>query len=278
MDWLLLGGILVGSLATISMNVGKGIQKMKVHVLVKRSAVFQAENRRDFLIWLSGVGLTASSAALFSVALKMTDKSSIVSSLAGVGLVALIIFSHSVLREKIGFLEISGGFLIITGTILVGLFDVNLSGRQVYSSSGLFLSLAIIFSFFAVLIPYSLKTKRLHGFVFGALVGTLIGLGIILADIALVKVEDSLLRQFTTPYPYLALFFAVSALAVTQFAFLRGRAIEVVPCINSFLILTPIFLEYFTFHTLLLPAQYIGILVIVVGVVILSSAKERVMG
>jgi len=244
---------------------------MKVEVLKTGRAMFSVEHRRDLVIWLAGIALSFASAGFFSLALKMTDKSSIVSSLAGVGLFALFVFSHTVLKERVGIPEISGGLLIIAGTILVGVFEPGHGPEQVYSQSGLAGSLAGTALFFAALVAGSLKTGRFHGIVFGALAGAFIGVGIIFTDIALVTVDGDMLAQLTTPYPYIALLFAASALATTQFAFFRGRAVEVVPCVNSFLILTPLVLEYFTFRIRLAPIQYAAVAVIIAGVLVLSS-------
>ena len=271
MDTSFLAGIAIGSAATIALNLGKGVQKMKVHVLKRIRTPFAPDVRRDFMIWLGGVGLTTSASLFFSLALKMTDKPSIVSSLTGVGLLALIVFSHGVLHEKVGRLELVAAGLIIAGTVLMGFFHRALDGVQTYSPSGLFVSLLILVALYAVLVPLSLKKVRLHGVVFGALAGTLIGVAIILGDIALIRVGDDFSAQFATPYPYLAMFVGLFALLTTQIGFFRARAIVVVPCANCSIVLTPVLFEYLIFHTMLVPGQYLGILLILGGVGVLSS-------
>ena len=49
----------------------------------------------------------------------------------------------------------------------------------------------------------------------------------------------------------------------------------VVPTINSFIILTPVVFEYFTFGTVLAPPQWVAILSIVAGVVLLTATSTQ---
>lgn len=271
----LLLGILFGSMGTVCLNLGKGVQKMKVHIFTKGKAMFNAENRGDVGVWCIGLAMTTAASPLYSLALKMTDKASIVSSLGGVGLLALMLFAHYVLKERLGKLELSGGFLIIAGTVLMGLFDVELNQAQTYSAEGLFYSIATLVVFFGVLATYSYKTRKLHGVIFGSLAGALVGLAMIVADVALIRVNNDFVGQLATPYPYVALLVGAGALAVTQYAFLHSRAIVVVPSVNSFIILTPVLLEYFIFHTWLVPLQYLSVVVIVAGVFLLSCTSKE---
>ena len=69
-----------------------------------------------------------------------------------------------------------------------------------------------------------------------------------------------------------------AAMAITQYAFLHGRAVEVVPSFNSFYILAPACMETFTFRTHLPPLQIAGMAVIVAGVIVLSATRDRTIG
>jgi drug/metabolite transporter (DMT)-like permease len=268
-------GLLMGTLAALCLNLGKGIQKMKVKVLGQGRAMFSPEHRRDFRIWLFGALLTTSATGLFSVALKFTDKSSLVSALNGVGLLGLVFFAWLKLKEPMGIREWVGAGLVVIGTTVMGYMDQPLPQGQSYALASFLHILAILAAIFLPLALLALKKVRLHGLVFGAIVGTLIGIAMILGDMALVKAQGSLLGQLQNPYPYAALFCAASALALTQFAFWRATALAVVPTINSFIILVPVLVEYFTFGTVLQPAQYLAVLLIVLGVVLLTTAPRQ---
>ena len=267
-------GLLMGTLAALCLNLGKGIQKMKVKVLGQGRAMFSPEHRRDFRIWLFGALLTTSATGFFSVALKFTDKSSLVSALNGVGLLGLVFFAWLVLKEPMGIREWVGAGLVVVGTTVMGYMDQPLPQGQSYALASFVHILAILAAIFLPLALLALKKVRLHGLVFGAIVGTLIGIAMILGDMALVKAQGSLLGQLRNPYPYAALFCGASALALTQFAFWRATALAVVPTINSFIILVPVLVEYFTFGTVLQPAQYLAIALIVLGVVLLTTSSR----
>jgi len=267
-------GLLMGTLAALCLNLGKGIQKMKVKVLGQGRAMFSPEHRRDFRIWLFGALLTTSATGFFSVALKFTDKSSLVSALNGVGLLGLVFFAWLVLKEPMGIREWVGASLVVIGTTVMGYMDQPLPQGQSYALASFVHILAILAAIFLPLALLALKKVRLHGLVFGAIVGTLIGIAMILGDMALVKAQGSLLGQLQNPYPYAALFCGASALALTQFAFWRATALAVVPTINSFIILVPVLVEYFTFGTVLQPAQYLAIALIVLGVVLLTTSSR----
>ena len=278
MDWRLLLGILVGSLALTCMNVGKGIQKLKVQVLTHGRAMIAPPHRRDFLIWLSGILLTASSSILLSVALWIAQKTSVVSSMAGVGLVALIVFAHFVLHERIGAVEIGGSTLVIAGTAVLGALGGGARAAQVYHPEGFYRALAAFVVVFGVLTTYTVVTRKLHGLIFGGLAGTLAGLALILANVALARAGNSLIGQLATVHVYLAMAIGAAAMAITQYAFLHGRAVEVVPSFNSFYILAPACMETFTFQTRLPPLQIAGMAVIVAGVIVLSATRDRTIG
>jgi len=270
--WL---GLLLGALAAICLNVGKGIQKMKVKVLGRGRAMFSPPHRRDFVIWTIGAITSFSATVLYSLALKYTDKSSLVSSLNGVGLIGLVLFAWLVLKEPMGLREWLGAALVVVGTTAMGYLDQPLPAGQSYSLSRFLYLVVILIAIFGPLALLALRVVRLHGLIFGAIVGTLIGVAMILGDMALVKSQGDFFGQLQNPYSYIAIFCGGSALALTQFAFWRASALAVVPTINSFMILVPVLLEYFTFGTVLRPVQYGAVLIIVAGVVLLTTAPRQ---
>jgi drug/metabolite transporter (DMT)-like permease len=276
MDKGLAIGLALGIFASIFMNVGKGVQKQKVDVLKKGRDMFKPAHRRDFRIWLIGVLMTVCAAGLYSASLKFTDKASIIAALSGTGLVGLLIFAALVLKESIGFREIFSSGLIIIGTGMVSYFDQPLSETQEYNLGNFIYMIIGLLAIFGALSIAGAKSARFHGFAFGLVAGSFIGLAMILADMALVRSGGDLITQFLNPYVYFAMISALSALAITQVAFFKGTAVLVVPTINSFIILTPLVVEYFTFGTLLNLVQYLGVAVIVIGIVILTTSPKQV--
>jgi len=272
----LLIGILVGMTGSVLLSVGKGVQKMKVDVLKKGSAMLSPAHRRDFGIWLLGVAMTASASIFYSFSLKFTDKSSIVSSLSGIGLVGLLIFAWLVLKERVGLQELLGAAMVIIGTGLIGYFNQSLAQAQRYNLPQFLWLCGAAVAIFAALSLTAVKFPRVHGFVFGLIAGACIGIAMILADMALVWSSGSIIGQFKGPYVYFAILCSACALTVTQVAFFKATAVVVVPTVNSFTILTPLLFEYFTFNVLLAPLQYAGVALIIAGVITLSTSPKQI--
>ncbi len=268
-------GIVCAILASTNLNVGKGMQKWKVRVFGHGKAMFAPEHRKDLTLWFCGFLLTFTATPLYSLALLNTEKASMVSSLNGVGMIGLVIFAWLVLRERIGRQEIGGALLVLAGVTVMGYFDQPLEGIQEFTLAPfLYCSLgtAIVFVPLAI---YSWKTNHLYGFTFGAIPGILIGIAMILGDMALVESGNSLWGQLKNPYPYLAITVGAGALVITQLAFWRARAMVVVPTINSFIILTPVIYEIFTFGTRLEPIQWASVGAIILGVILLTATAKQ---
>lgn len=267
-------GIVLAVVASTNLNVGKGIQKWKVRVLGNGRRVLSAPHRKDFVLWVLGVLLTVTATPLYSFALKYSDKPSLVSSLNGVGMIGLVLFAWLVLRERIGRQELGGAVLVLTGVTMMGVFDQT-AGEQDFSLAPFLVCAAVTVAVFAPLAVYAWRTRRFFGVVFGAIPGVLIGVAMILGKMALVESGNSVLGQLRNPYPYVALGIGTGALILTQVAFWRARAMVVVPTINSFVILTPVVFEYFTFGTTLAPLQWLAVASTIAGVVLLTATSKQ---
>ncbi|MBW2523765.1 MAG: EamA family transporter [Deltaproteobacteria bacterium] len=274
MDRTLLTGIALAATAATLLNVGKGIQKMKVEVLKKGRKVLAPENRRDFGIWFIGFLMTASASGFFSYSLKLTDKAGIVSATAGLGLVGLVIFAAVVLKERFGRREQLGALLVIVGTVLVSYFNRAVAFDAAYPVGRLFLVSGGALAALIVTCLLAWKTNRLYSLSFGTLAGWLIAISMVIADLALIKSGNDFIGQLANPYPYVAMVLGFGALSVTQLAFFRGRAMVVVPTINSVMIAGPPLIEYAVLGTALAPMQLAGLAVVVAGVIVLTTTSE----
>jgi drug/metabolite transporter (DMT)-like permease len=274
MDSALITGIVLAAIAATLLNVGKGVQKMKVDVLKKGRLAFAPDNRRDLSIWMVGFLMTAAASGFFSYALKLTDKAGIVSATAGLGLVALVVFAAVVLRERFGRREQLGTALVITGTVLVSYFNQASSFDATYPVARLFLIGGVALGLLIGLCVFAWKTNRIYSLAFGATAGWLIAVSMVIADLALIESGNDFIGQLSNPYPYIALVVGFGALAITQLAFLRGRAMVVVPTINSVMIAGPPLIEYAVLGTELAPLQLVGLAVVVTGVIVLTTTPE----
>lgn len=269
-------GLAAGMLAALMMNVGKGIQKQKVSVLTRGQAMLSPEYRGDLAIWCFGLCVTAGSAVPFSFGLKWSGSPSAISAMTGIGLIGLVLYAVLVIGEKAGTSDKIGIALVVFATTILGYLGDKQGGRgfdlgELIVAVGLLLALGVSGCIVARFVP------RMHGIAWGLAAGILIGLAIFIADVALVQVGGDMLGQLRTPYPWLALFCGASATVVTQFGFLKGRALEVVPAVNSAALTTPLILETVIYRSLPGTGQLATIGVVLMGVILLSTgAAARV--
>jgi len=266
------GGLLLGVLAALMLNVGKGVQKQKVHVFLQGRRMLQPPWRRDLGIWLIGLSLTGGSALPFSLGLKYSCSPSSISATTGIGLAGLAVFAVKVIGEKAGTIDALGIGCVMVGTSVLGYLGAGRAiGPRVLTDDHLWLALAVLVGAGLLVCLLARVIRRIHGIAYGCTAGMSIGVSLFLADAALVKAGGSLLGQFDNPYPYVAIVFAVTATVVTQLGFLRGRALEVVPAVNSATILTPLVLEIAIYEVF--PPMHVVwfIALILIGILLLSQ-------
>ena len=272
MDPKLVMDIALGCLASISMNLGKGIQKMKVVVWKTWPRVLAPENRRNFLIWCVGMLMTTVAGILFTKALKQAQPS-IIASLNGVGLIALAVFSSIVLREKVGGREWGAIGLIIVGTLVVQSLQKKTGGDMAFTMSALLWVLGLSIASFTAIVLVTKVVNKGRAFIYAMIAGTFLALMFIFFKIANVEKGPGPLGEFLTIYFLVGFLCGNGAFVFTNLAFFHGSATMIVPTVNSFMILMPIIYEYFVFGAMMKPVQYAGVGVIVAGVVILTTGQ-----
>jgi len=264
-------GIIFGMIAALLLNIGKGVQKQRVHIFLKGKKILALENRRDLIFWLCGLSMTASASIFYSIGLKLSKSPAVISSMTGIGLIGLFLFATFIIKEKVSKTDIIGILLVIISTSLLGYLGAGKLQINHKLQDILVIKTVIILvcmSVFSCLI--ALKIKKIHGITFGLNGGMYLGLGLFLADAALVKANGSILGQLTNPYPYFAFFFGMMATVCTQIGFLKSRALEVVPALNSSTILIPLLLEGIIYKVFPEAMSVILIMIIVIGVLLLS--------
>jgi len=265
-------GVLLGILAALLLNIGKGVQKLKVHIFLQGRRMFSRQHRRDLAIWIVGFLMTASAAVPYSIGLMLSKSPSTVSAMTGVGLIGLSIFAVLVIGEKLRSRDWMGILLVVVGTSVLAYLGAGKEAQaKQFLDRSLVITVAVLVVTSAVACITAFRLKKLHGMTFGLAAGLSIGLAIFIADAGLVRSGDSLSGQFSTPYPYIAILFAAAATAVTQVGFLRGRAVEVVPSVNAAIILTPLILEGIIYRHLPPPSILAFVAVVVAGVLLLST-------
>lgn len=279
MDFWFLLAIFIAFIGAVTLNIGKGVQKMEVHVFAEGWGMFKPPHRRHFMRWMVGLGMTASFGPCQWVALQIVDNPSITSSMMGVGLVGLVLFAVKVIGEKLAGREVAGIAIIIVSTFALVFFQEHRESPQQYDLRMLVISLAVFMGIDILLAAFSLATKKLHGFSFGFLAGSVNGIALVLVKVAAISAgSGELVAQLLGPWLYIGMVFGILATVFTQIGFWRDRALIVVPTYVSLTIMGPAILEYYVFGFRLLGSQYIALGFIIAGVIILcSGASEEVL-
>lgn len=272
MNLRVLLGLFAGMVGALMLNVGKGVQKQKVHVFLQGRGMFAPPHRRDLGIWLIGLSMTGSAMFFFPLGVALSDSASAISAMTGVGLIGLLLYAVVVIGEKVALADAIGIALVMIGTSTLGYLGTY---REAYdrhfADPTLWLSLgSVLLVLTSLCFAAWRRWRRIHGVAFGSLAGLLIGAAIFLVHAASVRAGASFVDQLHTPYLYVALVFSVAATFVSQLGFLRSRALEVVPAVNSMTILSPLLLEIAIYGARPNPLDVVLIGVILVGVFLLS--------
>ena len=265
---LIIIGFTMGLIAYITLYFGKGIQKYAIEGIKEEKSV---KNKHSG-VWLIGTTLTIIYLFVQWVSLLFAPIN-IIAPLEGVGLITLIVFSFYVLKEKITQKEIIGIILIIIGTVLITLFNLNPSTLLLtsFNQFNYILFLIIIGGVAAVGITICI----LSGYK---------GAGIIIGSAAGACMACQTVSKRVTGLPdptitlvsiILVMIFAVLSLGVTQFAFAKAKANRVLPCFTSVSIILATIVGAFTMNELIHVMQIVGIAVMITGIVFLTAFRQE---
>ncbi|TFF93848.1 MAG: hypothetical protein EU544_05285, partial [Promethearchaeota archaeon] len=167
-------GLIFGLCNTCVLHLAKAMERHGIEIFSRDKTL--KEKGKKPLIYIVGLvlnnmvfiwqflGLTFSSAAVFS-------------SVFGVGLVVLMLYSYFILHEEISRPELIGAILIIIGTTMVGvLYIIEPPVQENLIYNNFFTLLIIIALISLVLITISVKAGIGVAFIFGAIAGTFGGM------------------------------------------------------------------------------------------------------
>lgn len=273
-------GIFVAICASVTLGLGKGIQRIGADTLGKGILKKWREDpaeRRKIITWIVGSAMTGISAVLQVVAMFFLDRPSTYVALSGTGILAVVLFSAKVLKESISKLQVAGIASIIIGTTFIGIDYPEIAEK---TQPGLgFMLYAIAFGSAGVIIAI-LTIKRAKGFgiVFGSIAGFFNGFAAISTAFATATGDNELIASVINPYLVASLLLGQGAFWSTQFAFKKGgNASVTVPAENSFVILIPVVLDAFVHGIPFGPFQVLAITLNVAGILVLSIASARIL-
>jgi drug/metabolite transporter (DMT)-like permease len=264
-------------------NLGFGIQKVGAGVLSLGAGILRSRAAfGKFGVWLVGLALYGLGTVLVFQALSLGD-AALVSSISGVGLAALALFSGFVLREPIDRRILAGIGLIIAGTAVIGIFGLQTAREFQFNLPAMVIYLASLTLAAGLGYAWSRSTgrRRLTGFTIAFLAGVMggsallfhkAGAGLCAFDVSQAASLGCLARM---PYFYLGFFVGTAALGVINYAYQFGTAIEIVPTFAGTFLLTPVFGGLLIYGDSITAAQWPGVAAAALGTVLLSRGEPE---
>ena len=259
-------GLSTGFIAYTILYLGKGIQKYAVEGFKDQGKVNVKDKNTG--IWIIGTILTSIYMFIQWVALFFAPIN-LIAPIEAIGLIVLVIFSFYILKEDISKLQIIGIGLIIIGTILITIFNVNSSEVEFNDFQiELFLifSLTIIFIEFIAILISKLNNSKRTGLILGITAGTFMAFQTVTKRIT--AIPNAIL---SLTFTFITFIFAILTLIMTQYAFTKAKANVVVPCFTSASIILAVLISYITLNEIIVVSQIVGFVIIVFGIIFLTA-------
>lgn len=275
-------GLLFGIISTLVLHLSKAMERHGIEIFSRKKS-FKEKGKKP-LIYIIGFILN-NTVIIWQILGTTFASASIFSSVFGLGLILLMLYSRYILHEEISKTELLGAILIIIGTTMVGVFFILEPAipEENVNYVNFFILILVIIILFTLLIGFSWKTKIAIAFIFGAVAGTLGGTDNVLKRIglsssnfidALVGLFRLELDSFIFLFSFLAGFFA---LIITQIGFAKGAdASRLVPMYNSLYISAPVLFEVLIVEGASVSLGIIlSIIVIIIGVFLMNIFKKK---
>lgn len=214
-------------------------------------------------IWIAGFILSNSYIVPNTMALKHLEPH-IVASVAGWGVVMLILFSRILLQEKLYRSDLLFAAVIFTAILTLNLFEQpkeSAGVSQPLLMGGLLLPLVLAAAALA-----KLMKKKMKAVLMAIISGISAGLIVVLMKILVSDYGFRVVDYFTSPYFYLYLFFSLAAFVTLQIAYKLAVMMIVGPAQYSAAIIYPALCSFFIFGNQIHLLQITAIAVIFVSV------------
>jgi drug/metabolite transporter (DMT)-like permease len=245
----------------------------------------QLKNEKAFAGWALWIGATAGT--LFAVLIVLIALSvgavSLVGAMAGSGLATLAVFSHFVMGERITRFDMAGIAVILAGSVLIGFFAPQQGEPAprwlwLHGFSG-----ALVLAYVLAWVVAGGGDRA--GLILGGFGGALGGASMLYQKATTITAELGALIEFPmresiaaeriirllNPYLVLWLTLSMGGFFVLQIAYGRGKAIHVIPSFNVNFIVVPIVGGVIAFSEVVHPLQWLGVLVILAGTLLLTA-------
>ncbi len=290
-------GLFIGISAGAMFSIGTALEKKAAAALPKIETQSGMQNIKNFLsnkVWLLGWILTTIQWYIALLAVPLLPLS-LFSSLMGVNLTILVIFSYFYLKEPIKGKELGGIVAIILGVVLLGLTTQEQAGTislaQMIGYIGSFPAITYTIALFiGVFFPILLSKSRNNAFgdvAYGLATGFLMAIGQIYSKAFMsgfADGEDLLATASTFIWWIWILFLAIGNfgnMITMQYGFQKGKAVvvatlaQVTGLVAGVLGGIVIFSEWGGLAPEIIALKLVAVGAILVGIIILSSRTEN---
>ncbi len=268
-------GLLFGIIATLISHLSKGFQKRGIEIF-DRDKPFKEKGKKP-LIYIIGLILNYSIVIWQIIALQFSS-AAVFTSVFGLGLIVILVYSHYVLHEKITRKELEGSILIIFGTTFIGIIQLfEPINAEVFNYFRFYLMLIIIFIILTIALMSSIKTNTGIALTFGIAAGCLGALDNILKRMSLREGLTGFLQWQNILIFIFSAILVIIAIILTQIGFFKGDSTsKQISAYNSFYIIMPIVIELIIFENASISVFKIcAIILIILGVFFLSSSGTK---
>jgi len=281
MIWQYLIAISMGIWNSVLMNLAQAMERHGIAIFDKKKSEqsdiqkTDTKKSRKPLIYTIGVILNQTPPLWIMIA-NIFAPFTYFTSMYGIGLIVLLLYSSKILKEQITKRKIIGAIILIVGTLLLGIDgiirpELNMANINILSSLifvGVLLALAII------LIPISLKTKipRVIGICFGFICGSFQSLDPVIKGIGQSFGAEKTGFFPSTPIGWTIFIFSFFAgtfsFVLAQIGFSKKTDASVqVPVANSSFILIPILIQAITLSGYNITVLTIfGVIIVITGI------------
>jgi drug/metabolite transporter (DMT)-like permease len=271
--------ILLGFLGYSILNIAQATQKIGLRVAKDKKL-------KGWTLWIVATFFTSVSIFIVLYAVSL-GSASLVGAMAGTGLASLAVFSHFVMKERVGKKEIAGIAIIIAGAALIG-YLAKENTRPTFLLERLFIMLGIVITAYIILWLVFIKKDSIAGIIIGGFAGALGGFIPLFQKISTSDVGkassffpqpasgqeaalwDSLLAIFANPYAIIWILISFISVAVLQFSYKRDQAIRIIPSFSANCLIIPVIGGVICFLEILHPLQWLGVVMILGGLFLLT--------
>lgn len=283
--WLIL---FLGFLATTQTHLAKAFERQGIEFYdilrarLKHTGEQVDGQVRKPVIYLVGLVMNHTTFIYHLLVVPLGGNPALYTGMYGLGLVVLLLYSTKVMKEEISHQELAGAFLILVGSIVIGIENVNRPklDMSLMDLDGIVLSLFILFSLAAIGIYWSLRngSPNIIGLIFGLLAGCLGSMDPVLKGVGQSVGGVRALPVTAAGWVVFLASFLVGEMAVltTQWAYIkRARANVLVPALNCSYIILPVVLQanlmpgYVLYLT-----TFLGLGLIITGIVLMRFFKD----